>query len=252
MPIQPLSLLLLLLTGFVAGLVDAVAGGGGLVTLPALLSLGLPPKLALGTNKLQSSFGSFTATWNYARARQVDLRDGALGVALTCCGATAGAMAVQRVQAHLLEQLIPVALLAILLYALFTPKIGLDALRPRLPRRWFYTLFGLGLGFYDGFFGPGTGSFWMVALMAGLGLQMTRAVGYTKLMNFSSNVTALIWFGLRGQLAWPVGLVMACGQIGGARVGSGLVLWRGAPLVRPVFLLIVAATVLKLLVTRWA
>ena len=231
----------------VAGCVDAVAGGGGLIALPALLSVGMPVPLALGTNKFQSTFGSVTASWHFAREGVVDLRACGYGIALTFAGALAGAYTVQHIDSHFLGRLVPWLLAAILVYTLLRPAIGLEDHPPRMRAGTFYTLFGLGLGFYDGFFGPGTGSFWAIGLVLLLGLNFTKATGITKVMNATSNLAALALFALAGLVEPRAGLVMAVGQLVGARIGAGLVVTRGARFIRPVFLTMVSLTLARLL-----
>ncbi len=231
----------------VAGCVDAVAGGGGLIALPALLNLGLPVPLALGTNKFQSTFGSLTASWHFTRTGVVDLRACRFGIALTLAGALLGAFAVQQIDSHLLGKLVPWLLAAILLYTLLRPAIGTQDHPPRMREGAFYTIFGLGLGFYDGFFGPGTGSFWAIGLVLLLGYNFTKATGITKVMNATSNVAALALFAAAGLIELRAGCVMAVGQLLGARLGAGLVVTRGAKFIRPVFLTMVTLTLARLL-----
>ncbi len=243
---------LLFITGFIAGFVDSIAGGGGLITIPVLFSFGLPPQLALGTNKLQASFGSGSAAFHYERAKVVSLRECWLGVLFTVIGAGVGAWSVQMLDTELLKRLIPVLLLAIAAYMIFKPKLGEQDAHPRMSAVLFYPVFGLALGFYDGFLGPGTGSFWAMAFMLCLGFNLTRATGYTKVMNFASNFTSLAVFAWAGQMDWAAGLVMGAGQLLGARAGSQMVVKRGARFVRPIFLAMVFALVLKLLYSAWA
>jgi uncharacterized membrane protein YfcA len=243
---------LLLLVGLVAGTVDAVAGGGGLIALPALLNLGLPVPLALGTNKFQSSFGSVSASWHFVRQGTVDLRTCRLGIAMTLIGAALGALFVQRVDASLLKQFVPWLLAAILLYTLFRPTIGTAEHPPRLGPTPFFIAFGLGFGFYDGFFGPGVGSFWAIALVLLLGQNFTRATALTKVMNATSNVVSLALFAAAGLVHIGAGLTMAAGQIIGGRLGAGLVVTRGTRFIRPVFLTMVSLTLARLLWISYA
>lgn len=233
--------------GLTAGAVDSVAGGGGLIALPALLSLGLPVPLALGTNKFQSTCGSVTATWHYVRSGVVRLRECRLGIALTLIGAFAGAYAVQQIDSRLLAHLVPWLLAAILLYTILRPKIGTEDHPPRMSTGLFFAAFGLGLGFYDGFFGPGTGSFWAIALVLLLGQNFTKATGTTKVMNATSNLASLATFAAAGLVEPRAGLAMAAGQLLGARIGAGLVVTRGARFIRPVFLTMVTLTLARLL-----
>jgi hypothetical protein len=238
---------ILFVTGLVAGFVDTIAGGGGLITLPVLLSLGLPPQDALGTNKFQSSFGSGSATFHYARAEVIDLQECRLGILFALIGTSLGALTVLRIDPLFLRQLIPILLVGIIIYLVVKPGVGFEEIQPRMKTWLFYLLFGLGLGFYDGFFGPGTGSFWAMVFMCFLGFNMTKATGYTKAMNFTSNLFSLVVFIVGRRVRYDYGVVMAAGQLIGARFGARVVIQRGARFIRPVFLTVVVALTLKLL-----
>jgi len=238
---------LLFLTGLAAGFVDSIAGGGGLITVPVLLKLGMSPSVALGTNKLQAAFGSGSATWHYAAARIVSLSDCKRCFLFTLLGAALGAIVVQRVDPSFLRRLIPVLLLLVAAYTGLNPRLGDQDLRPRIRRASFDLAFGFLLGFYDGFFGPGTGTFWTMAYMLGLGFNMTRATGYTKVMNFASNLSSLALFLLGGKVYFGAGLTMGVGQLLGARLGSRMVIARGTKFIRPIFLTVVLALTGKLL-----
>ena len=243
---------ILFLTGLGAGFVDSIAGGGGLITIPVLLNLGLSPQDALGTNKLQATFGSGSATWNYGRAGLIAYRECVTGVVYTFVGALAGTVMVQRLDPAFLKRAIPWLLLAIALYLLFQPKLGEKDIHPRLPPYPFHLGFGLLIGFYDGFFGPGTGTFWAMAYILGLGFNMTKATAHTKLMNFTSNVASLLAFLYGGQVHYLAGLTMGVGQLVGARLGARVVIRRGTKLIRPVFITVVLALTLKLLWDNYA
>lgn len=238
---------LLFAAGLVAGLIDSIAGGGGLITIPVLLGMGMPPQTALGTNKLQGTFGSGSAMLHFARAGTVDLRECAAGVAWTAAGAGLGSLAVQTLNPSFLRQAIPLLLIAIALFMLFSPGLGMADVRQRMGSSRFFLLFGLAIGFYDGFFGPGTGTFWAMAFVLGLGFNLTRATAYTKVMNFTSNLVALVFFLAGGFVSLPEGIVMGLGQFAGARIGSRLVITRGSRFVRPVFIAVVLAISAKLL-----
>jgi len=242
----------LFLTGLAAGAVDSIAGGGGLITLPVALAVGMPPKIALGTNKFQSSFGSFTATYYYVKHGIVSLRGARLGILFTLIGAAAGAWGVQQINSGILNHVIPFLLLVIIVYTLLTPKFGDVENRPRISASLFFVIAGLVLGFYDGFFGPGVGSFWAMALVFWRGMDLTKATGATKLMNFTSNIVSCIIF-LAGGFVWfGAGLTMAAGEIIGARIGSHLVIRRGTSLIRPIYIAIVVVTTLKLLYNAYS
>ncbi len=238
---------LLFMTGLVAGLVDAIAGGGGLITIPVLLGIGLPPQIALGTNKLQASFGSGSAMLTFVRSGTVILHDCFEGIACTALGAGLGTYMVQRLDPGVLRHIIPWLLFTIVLYTLLTPRLGRADIHPRMSKTWFYLLAGIVLGFYDGFFGPGTGSFWVMALMLGLGFNMISATGYTKVMNLTSNITSLGVFIIGGSVLWREGLIMGAGQFIGAHLGSHLVVSRGSRFIRPVFITMVLLITIKLI-----
>ncbi len=238
---------LLFLTGLVAGFVDSIAGGGGLITLPVLLSFGLDPRHALGTNKLQATCGSGSAAWHYARAGTVPLRDCLRGFLFSLLGAALGTLAVRQLDPSFLRRAIPVLLISVAVYTLLKPHLGAEDIHPRMGRLPFDLFFGLLIGFYDGFFGPGTGTFWTMAFMLGLGFNMTRATGYAKVMNFASNVSSLALFLPGGGVYYAAGLTMGIGQVLGARIGSRMVIARGTRFIRPIFISVVLALTVKLL-----
>jgi uncharacterized membrane protein YfcA len=243
--IEPAAILFVL--AFAAGLVDSIAGGGGLITVPALLWAGLDPVSALATNKAQAVFGSFTATANFVHKGAVDLRRARLSVICTFTGAAAGASLVQYLGGELLSQLIPVLLITFALYFMFSPRVSdLDS-HHRIGELTFALIVGTGVGFYDGFFGPGTGTFFAMAFVALLGYNLRRATAHTKLLNFTSNLAALLFFLAGGHVVWAIGLPMGVGQLIGAWTGSHLVLRHGTRLVRPVLVLASVAVSLKLL-----
>lgn len=238
---------LLFVAGLTAGFVDSIAGGGGLIALPAILATGIPPHLALGTNKLQSSFGTLSAAVNFIRKGKVGLRENLSGIGFTFAGAVAGSWAIQRINADFIGYIIPFMLLFVFVYTLLAKDLGKEATDAKMGRYLFYALFGFGLGFYDGFFGPGTGSFWTGALLILLGMDMTTATGTTRVMNFTSNVVALAVFVMGGHVLYSLGLTMAAGQIIGARIGSGMAIKRGASFIRPIFLTMVFLTIIRLI-----
>jgi uncharacterized membrane protein YfcA len=246
-PLAPWLYPLLFLTGLVAGFVDSIAGGGGLITIPVLLNIGLPPGLALGTNKLQATFGSGSAAWHFWRAGLIDWSASRIGVVYTLVGATAGTLLVSFLPAAVLRAVIPWLLIGISLYLILQPKVGDADRRARMRAEPFYALFGLGLGFYDGFFGPGTGTFWAMAFMLALGFNLMRATAHTKLMNFTSNVSSLVVFLVAGQCHLLGGLCMGCGQMIGARLGSTVVIRKGSRFIRPIFVSVAIAITLRLL-----
>ncbi|PIE33920.1 hypothetical protein CSA56_09530 [candidate division KSB3 bacterium] len=240
---------LLFLGGLCAGFVDSIAGGGGLIALPVILSLGLPTPLALGTNKLQGSFGTASASYNYFRKGNIRFQECYVGIIFTLVGAAIGTWTIQQLDPEFLTYIIPVLLLVIFIHTLFSPKLGYVEQAPKMSPNFFFTVFGLILGFYDGFFGPGTGAFWIAALLVLGGFNMTKAVGLTRIMNFISNIVALCLFAMGGNILYSAGLCMALGQIVGAHLGSNLAMRRGAHFIRPIFLIVVFFTLLKILYT---
>jgi len=245
--VHPWHLALLFGTGLVAGFVDSIAGGGGLITLPVLLNLGIDPKLALGTNKLQATFGSGSAAVHFVRAGTVELRECKRGFVVTFIGAALGTVLVQQLPRDFLVHAIPILLVLVAIYVLLKPDLGVIDAPPRLARPWFDVGFGLLLGFYDGFFGPGTGTFWAMAFVLGLGFNLTRATGSTKVMNFASNLSSLLFFLPGRNVLLVPGLTMGLGQLLGARIGSHLVVAKGVKFIRPIFIAMVLAVTARLL-----
>ncbi|ACN13362.1 conserved hypothetical protein [Desulforapulum autotrophicum HRM2] len=250
--LSPQLFALLFGTGFFAGFVDSIAGGGGLISLPILMSTGMPPQMALGTNKLQGSFGTFIAACNYTSKGEVEPKKTLVGIFFTLIGALAGAWAIQRLDPWFLTYIIPLLLVGVFVYTLFSRDLGKVTTRARLSLNLFFVFFGLGLGFYDGFFGPGTGNFWMTGFMVVMGFSMTRAAGFTRIMNLVSNVVALTMFVVGQNVIYSVGITMALGQILGARLGSGLAIKKGAGFIRPVFLVVVFFTIVRLVYLNYS
>lgn len=245
--IAPEILLLLALAGFVAGFIDSIAGGGGLITVPALLLAGLPPVDALGTNKLQSVFGSASATWSYARAGLVDLKAQLPTAAMSFLGSIAGAALATILPGDWLNAVLPAMLVIIALYFAFKPDMSdVDSARRLSPFLFGMTIVPL-IGFYDGIFGPGTGSFFMIAFVALAGFGVLKATAHTKLLNFASNLGSLMLFCAAGVVVWQVGLVMGVAQFFGARLGAKLAMKSGARLIKPLLVLTCVGLAIKLL-----
>ncbi len=247
--LTPETLMLLIAIAAIAGMIDAIAGGGGLLALPALLSAGVPPVQALATNKLQGTFGTLTASYHFVRKGEIDLRPLRIPIAMTFVGSVAGTLAVQRLGSTLLQQIVPSLLIAFALYFLFSPRIGDQDAHRRIGHGLFGLLIGFGIGFYDGFFGPGTGSFFAAAFVLLLGYNLRRATAGTKVLNFTSNIASLIFFALAGEVVWQIGLPMGLAQVVGAWVGSHLAIRHGARLIRPVLVIVSVAVSLRLLLT---
>jgi len=237
-------MVLLFFTGIFAGTVDAIAGGGGLITLPILLSTGIPPHLAFGTNKLQSTIGTLIATRKYHQHGLIKLNSIYQGLLSGLVGSILGAITAQVLSSEVLRILIPILLMCILLYTLCTPKLGHQDAPPRMKEALFFMLFGFVLGFYDGFFGPGAGSLCMFCLAFFLGYNLMKATAMTKIFNLNSNFIAMLCFAIGGNIDYRLGLVMAAGQIIGSRIGAHLAIKNGVRVIRPVFLVVVFSTII--------
>ncbi|MDE9563083.1 sulfite exporter TauE/SafE family protein [Xenorhabdus bovienii] len=237
----------LFLVAMVAGFIDSIAGGGGLLTIPALLSVGVSPVQALATNKLQAVGGSFSASLYFIHRGAVDWRSQRFAIAMTLFGAMLGALLVQFVSPDFLLYLLPVLVIIIGLYFLLVPNIGAEDRPRRLAPLAFGCLAGGGIGFYDGVFGPGTGSFLALSYVMLCGYNLAKATAHAKVLNFASNMGSLGFFILSGQVLWLLGLVMLIGQMIGARLGAGLVLSRGQKMIRPMLVTISFLMSIKLL-----
>jgi uncharacterized protein len=244
-----MELLLVSLASLLAGFVDSIVGGGGLVLLPALFATfpGAHAATLLGTNKSASVWGTAFASWQYSR--RVEMRWGAMlpAIALSFAGSFAGAWVVTLVSPHYLRQLLPLILLAVLLYTLARKELGRTH-APRFSGRQELLAagaVGLGIGFYDGFFGPGTGSFFIFLLVRWLGYDFLHASAGAKLLNLASNVAAIILFALKGYVWWHYALPLALANVVGSLLGTRLALKHGAGFVRGVFILVVGALILK-------
>ena len=222
---------------FVTGFIDAIAGGGGLIMMPALLFCGVPPLHALGTNKLQSMFGTATALRNYWRSGLVDWHRNRLTVVVVFVGAVIGVLIVQSLDTRLLNLIIPVLLVASAIYILLSPRMTDEDAHHRVSSKG-YAPIGGAIGLYDGFFGPGAGTFYTTSLVALRGYGLTKASAVTKLFNWTSNVASVIVFALGGHVLWLLGLCMAAGAMLGAWLGSHTALRFGARLIRPLLVAI--------------
>ncbi len=242
----------LFMTGLIAGTIDAIAGGGGLICIPMLLGVGIPPHLTLGTNKFQSLFGTAVATFSYYRKGWLNHRDLWCGLAFSLCGAILGALASEILSTGILKKIIPILLFLVLIYTLFSPKLGDKDTMPKMSENLFYAVFGTLLGFYDGFLGPGTGSFWVFLLIYFLGFRLTKATAYTKAFNLNTNITAAICFALGNNIDYRIAICMAAGQIIGGKLGAALAINNGAEFIRPVFLIMVVVTMATLIYRNYA
>ena len=246
MELGPDIIALLMAAAFMAGTIDAIAGGGGLLTIPALLAAGLPPVAAIATNKVQSSFGTGGAVLAFARKGHIDLRRFALPAVASFLGSAFGAWVLTRIDPKVLAGLIPVLLIVMVAYYIFSPKMT-DQDRHVLAGPALLFVFCALVGWYDGFFGPGTGSFFITGLVAVFGFGLTRAVAHTKLLNFASNLAGLAVLVVGGHAVWVVGLAMAVGSMAGGQVGAHLAIRFGTKAVRPLLIVMCLGLTAKLL-----
>ncbi|MBS9783100.1 MAG: TSUP family transporter [Pasteurella sp.] len=237
----------LFFVALIASFIDAIAGGGGLLTIPALLSVGIPPAMALGTNKLQSCAGAFSASLYFIRKKTVDLSKIKMILILSFLGGSAGTILVQNIDVNALKNVLPFLILIIAIYFLFSPKLGNEDSKQRIGLTLFGFTVAVGLGFYDGLFGPATGSFLTLAFVSLLGFNLSKAVAHAKILNFSSNLAALLFFILGGTVLWKVGFIMMIGQIIGGNLGARMVVTKGKKLIRPLIVTISLLMVTKML-----
>ena len=243
--------LLLICAAFLAGFVDAIAGGGGLITVPALLLAGASPIETLATNKLQGSFGAGTAVLAYARAGHVRPLDQLGMAAVAAVAGGLGALLAHLMPAQALRVIMPVVLVAVALFFAFKPGISdADRVERIKPAVFAFTAVPM-IAAYDGFFGPGTGSFFMLAFVMLAGFGVLKATAHTKMLNFASNIGSLAVFVTTGATWWGVGLVMAVAQVAGAALGARLAMRVGARLIKPLLVFTSTALALRLLWQAW-
>lgn len=244
--LSPEVIALLCVAAMAAGFIDAIAGGGGLITLPALLAVGVSPVAAIATNKAQSTVGTASALWGFWRKGRVDFRLIRWPLLLVLVGAGFGAYAVTLVDTRWLMMLLPVLLIGIALYFLLGPKATDEDAHARLAPLGYAFVAG-GIGFYDGFFGPGTGSFFALSLVTLMGMGLTRATAHTKALNLMSNVVGVVVLAAGGHILWALAGMMAVGQFIGGRLGSHAAMRFGPRLIRPLLVVISLGMVIKLL-----
>jgi uncharacterized membrane protein YfcA len=248
---SPIELVVLIVAALGAGIVDAIAGGGGLITVPMLAAVGLPPHVVLATNKGQSVFGSAASLFTFWRAGKVSRRLAPYMFPLALAGSFAGAIAVSALAPTVLRPVVIVMLLcAAGLMLVRKPKRDDDVPTARA-FGWAVAL-AVAIGFYDGFFGPGTGTFLIIGFVVLCGASLARATADAKVVNFASNLAAVIWFSAHGLIWWELALPMAGAQLAGGMIGARLALRGGAQLIRVVVVVVSLGLVAKLGYDLWA
>lgn len=245
---------LLILAAFAAGWIDAVVGGGGLLQLPALLLVpGLSPVQALATNKLASIFGTATSSVSYYRKVRPSLRLALPMAGVALIGSFGGASLAAFLPEQVFTPIIVVALFAVALITIFKPALGaVSRLKHHGGRHVVIAmLVGVAIGFYDGLLGPGTGTFLIIAIVGLIGLDFLQASAQAKIVNFATNLGALLFFVPLGAVLWPLGLIMGAANIAGSLLGARMAIRRGARFVRLLFPVVVTALMIKLGVDLW-
>jgi len=242
MPYEPtlLTIVFVCAAGFVAAVVDSIAGGGGLIALPAIIAAGVPPHLALGTNKLASSCASLTSTLTFIKSKKIYFPLVKWQIPCTFIGSALGARTVLGINENYLKALIVILVFAVALYTTFHKEFGVKDEFKGLTKKNLIAgcIFAFALGFYDGFFGPGAGTFLIFLFISVFSFDFVRAAGNGKILNFTSNISSLVVFFLTGKIVFIVGIPMAICMIIGARVGTHIAINNGAKVMKPIFIAI--------------
>jgi len=240
---------LILLASCFAGMVDAIVGGGGLILVPALFATfaAAPPATLLGTNKCASVWGTSLATYQYSKRVQLAWRALLPAALFALAGSFAGAWSVTQIDPSFIRKLMPVILLVVLIYTLAKKDMGAThkPCENKNHERIIACAIGALIGWYDGFFGPGTGSFFIFLFVRFLGYDFLNASASAKLLNVATNVAAILLFAMKGHIWWQIGLMMAVANMAGSFIGSHLALKHGTGFVRWVFVVVVSLLIIK-------
>ncbi|MCM3117416.1 TSUP family transporter [Neobacillus sp. MER 74] len=237
--LDPSLLFILVVFGFLAAFIDSVVGGGGLIALPALLFTGLTPAAAVATNKLAGTIGSLTSTVMFYRSGELNLKSVYKLFPLTFIGSMIGAWTVHLMNPELLKPLMLIMLAVVAIYTIFKKDWGSISTDKKfaIHHQIMFMLAIFAIGFYDGFIGPGTGSFLIFAFLM-MGFNFLKAAGNAKFLNFGSNISALLMFIYLGQVNYAYGIPMGLAQVAGAIVGSKFAIKRGSGYVRALFIVV--------------
>lgn len=235
--------------GFLSAFVDAIAGGGGLISLPAYMIVGFQTHFTLGTNKFSSTCGTLVSTWNFAKSGKVDKSILKTLLPFTFLGAAAGVTTVLLIDSSVLKPIILILLMSVGIYSFFSKSMGQEDKFEGTTKKTLIigSIFAFFMGFYDGFFGPGVGSFIIFGLIKIYGFDFVRASGNAKAMNFTSNLTALLLFAINGKIWYLMGIPMSLCMMLGARVGTKFALKKGAKVIKPIFVTMSLGVALKML-----
>lgn len=251
--LSTIQIFFLCVAGFLAAFVDSIAGGGGLISLPTFLAIGIPPHFALGTNKFSASFSSCTSSLKFIKSKKVNFHFLKFLLPFTFLGAAFGVNTVLKIDEKILQALVLILILCVALYSLFSKSIGEKSTFKGTTKLNIFLgiIFAFSLGFYDGFFGPGTGSFLIFGLIKILGFDFIEAAGNAKILNLASNIISLILFAIHGQIYFAAGLLMGLFMIFGARFGASLAINKGSKLIKPIFVTMSLAMAFKLLIQNF-
>lgn len=247
------KMIFLCIAGFLASFIDSIAGGGGLISVPAFMLAGLSPHIVLGTNKLAATTGSFTSSLKFAKSGLCNFDLLKKLIPFTLVGSIIGVRTVLLIDQKFLQPLVLVLVLCIGVYTLFSKSLGQEDNFKGLTKK--NTALGMflafTLGFYDGFFGPGTGSFLVFGMINIFGFNFLNASANARFLNFISNITALVTFAFSGSINYSIGLLVAIFMIIGARAGTKLAINKGAKIIKPIFVTMSLAVALKMLLTMF-
>ncbi len=243
------KVIFLCFAGFISAFIDAIAGGGGLISVPAYFMIGFPTHFTLGTNKFSSTCGSLTSTFRYAKSGKTDKDILKVLLPFSFLGGVVGVYVVLLVDSAILKPIILVLLMAVAVYSFFSKSVGLEDNFKGTTKRTLGigAAFAFLMGFYDGFFGPGTGSFIVFGLIKLYGFDFVRASGNAKAMNFFSNIASLILFAINGKINFIMGIPMAIFMVFGASLGAKLAIKNGAKIIRPIFIVMSMGVAIKML-----
>lgn len=244
------KLIFLCFTGFVAAFVDSIAGGGGIISVPAYMIAGLPPHIVLGTNKFAATMGSLTSSISFIRSGNCNYKLLKFVAPFTLIGSILGVKTVLLIDESFLQPLVLVLILGIGIYTFFSKTLGEQDNFKGFTRKniFFSIVLGFSLGFYDGFFGPGTGTFLVFGFINILGLNFLKASANAKVLNFVSNISALITFAISGNINYLIGIPVCIFMIIGAKFGTTLAINKGNKLIKPIFITMSMAVAIKMLI----
>lgn len=245
-----MDLLIICIAGFLAAFVDSIVGGGGMISIPALLAAGIPTHLALGTNKFSASSGAISSVYHYFKAGNLNKKILLPLLPLSIIGSTIGVLCVLAINPDFLKNIIVVLIIGMLIYSLLSKNLGLHdryvehSNKDQLKGQFFTTV----IGFYDGFFGPGTGSFFIMMLIHIFKVDFKKAAGNAKALNLASNLAALFMFLINKQIIFRIGIPMAVCMIIGAKLGTQFAIKKGTKWIKPIFSIVSFALVIKMLI----